>query len=101
MKIGDYEFSGPFDSVSDLKSVPGLFVIVYVGKPGTTILMEVEYGTNIVAAIESTVTKPSWQERTKDGLLRYGVHYTCDSSEMELKQVLKNLKNQYLVTCTL
>jgi len=89
MKIGDYEFTGPFDSIDALRSVPGLFAIVYAGDTGTRVLMEVEYSENIRKAVESLVTNPSWQERAKGGQLRYGVRYTNDSCEEELRLVFK------------
>ncbi|MFQ6609028.1 MAG: hypothetical protein ACE5EE_10935 [Fidelibacterota bacterium] len=101
LKISNHEFSRPFESVTDLKSAPGLFAIVYVGETGTAILMEVNYGSNVMTDVEATVTDPAWQERTKGGQLRYGVRYANDSSEQELKRILKNLKDQYLVTCIL
>ena len=101
MKIGDYEFTGPFDSIDSLRSVPGLFAIVYAGDTGTRVLMEVKYSSNVRHSIETLMSDPSWKDRAKGGQLKYGVLYTNDSCEEDLLQTMKKLKSQYHVTSVL
>lgn len=101
MKIGDYEFYGPLHSAGDLEDVPGLCAIVHVRETGACILVGVRYTTNVKTTIESLVNDPSWKERITGGQLKYGVRYTGDHLEEDLKQAMIDLENQYLVTCIL
>ena len=101
MKIGGYEFDGPLDSVEDLKDVPGLCAIVNVTDTGSCLLVGVRYSTNIRETIALLMIDPSWKGRIKNGQMKYGVRYTGQHLEEDLKQAMIDLENQYLVTCIL
>ena len=101
MKIGDYEFEGPLDTIEDLEDVPGLCAIVNVTDSGACLLVGVRYSTNVRETITLLVTDPSWKERVREGQLKYGVKYTGTHLEDDLKQTMIKLESQYLVTCIL
>jgi hypothetical protein len=101
MRIGDYEFEGPLDSVGQLKEEPGLCAIVRVAETGTCVLAGVKYSTNVRAAAALLTADPTWQERAPGGELKYGVRYTGDHLEQDLKETLIDLEGQYLVPCIL
>ncbi|MDF1544959.1 MAG: hypothetical protein P1R58_07650 [bacterium] len=101
MRIGDYEFERPLDAIDDLKDAPGLCAIGNITDSGACFLVGVKYSANVKVTIESLVADPSWQERVKCGQLRYGIRYTGDHLEEDLKQAMIALENQDLVTCIL
>ena len=89
VKIGDYDFDGPFSSTDSIENKSGLYAILHY-KEGKYYLLDIGESSRIKKEIEDRDRK-EW-EKSSNGVIEYSVIYTPklwkdDRKEIETKIV--------------
>ena len=73
VKIGDYDFDGPFSSTDSIENKSGLYAILHY-KEGKYYLLDIGESSRIKKEIEDRDRK-EW-EKSSNGVIEYSVIYT-------------------------
>ncbi|MGD2141869.1 MAG: hypothetical protein PVH79_00130 [Candidatus Bathyarchaeota archaeon] len=91
--IADYHFDGPYKSLEDIESEPGVFAIIseFVGK---YYLLDVDHAENVQKAIGLHERKKCW-ELHKKGKIRYAALYSKDFPKAAQAEITKQIRARY------
>jgi hypothetical protein len=87
IKIGDYDFDGPFSSTDSIENKSGIYAILHY-KEGKFYLLDIGESSRIKKEIEEYDRK-EWEKKS-NGVIEYSVFYTPklwkdDRKEIEIK----------------
>lgn len=100
MKLGDYEFEGPFTDPYDVKELPGVYVVLSgdkvldVGEAGWRYR---KGGQGLSKRLRGHPRQRCWEEHRGTGVITYAVLYEPDG-EKRLK-IEEALRQQYNPPC--
>ncbi|MBE0428219.1 MAG: GIY-YIG nuclease family protein [Nitrospirae bacterium] len=96
IEISEYQFAGPYTSISDLQRKAGVYVILCRRTDGKYYVIDVGQAINVKERIENHNRKSCWT-RNCDGTLSVAVFYT--QYESERTRIEKIIRNTYNPPC--
>lgn len=97
IKIGKYNFDGPFDNTSFLKDVSGIYVILCVTATSTTVV-DIGESHAVKTRVENHDRADCWKKHCS-GRLRVAVYYTPHLQQAGRIKVEQELRQQYAPVC--
>jgi hypothetical protein len=94
IKLGKFDFQGPFASTRILRNDPGVFAVVCMWK-GTTILLDAGEAEDIRRCLENHDRKEEWRDAAQEKIMGYAVLYTPDSEVKRRHRIEKEIRNRY------
>ena len=95
IKIGDYNFAGPFDSTESIEDKSGIYAIINY-KEGKYYLLDVGESAQMKKTIEEQ-NKEEWKTHSENTIM-YSVRYTPDLKEAERKEIKAKISAKYIPT---
>jgi hypothetical protein len=95
VKIGDYDFIGPFESTDAIKDKPGVYAVLHF-KEGDYYLLDVGESSQIKNEIEEH-DKEEWEENS-EGEIEYSVFYTPRLEKDDRKEIEEKIRVMYALS---
>jgi hypothetical protein len=93
IKIGDYNFAGPFDSTHSIEDKSGIYAIINY-KEGKYYLLDVGESAQMKKTIEEQ-DREEWKKHSESAIM-YSVRYTPDLKEDERKEIEAKIRATYI-----
>ncbi len=99
MKIGNYEFDGPFFSIPSLEDRPGVYAILCV-KDGKFDLIDVGEARTVKTGVQKNKRKECWTRKALDGILKFAAYYAPDTTKQsDRSKIVQKLREEYKPPC--
>lgn len=98
IKIGGYDFEGPFTDTSKLRSEQGVYSILDHRPDGKYIVVDVGESEDVRSRIENHDRSDCWN-RNRQGTLTVAVLYTPGRSGDRRRAIESALREQYSPAC--
>lgn len=98
MKIGNYEFDGPFFSIPSLEDRPGVYAILCV-KDEKFDLIDVGEARAVKTGVQKNKRKECWNINALDGILKFVVYYVSDIKQSGRRKIEQELREEYKPPC--
>ncbi len=98
MKIGNYEFDGPFFSIPSLEDRPGVYAILCV-KDGKFDLIDVGEARTVKTGVQKNKRKECWTRKALDGILKFAAYYAPDTKQSDRSKIVQKLREEYKPPC--
>lgn len=92
--LGQYQFEGPFNSISDLNEQNGVFAVLCKSDTGISRPIHLEEANNIKNRIWNHINSINWTKKC-DGRIVFGVFYTTDLDMQEREMIVLEIKKTY------
>ena len=93
VKIGDYDFDGPFSSTDSIENKSGIYAILHY-KEGKCYLLDIGESSRIKKEIEERDRK-EW-EKNSNGVIEYSVIYTPKLWKDDRKEIETKIRATYM-----
>ena len=97
VKIGGYDFDGPFKSTDPIEDKSGIYAVLYY-KEGKCYLLDVGESSEMKKRLEDHDRKECW-EKNSEGAIEYSVYYTPELKEEERKEIETKIRAKYIPPC--
>ncbi len=97
VKIGNYNFEGPFESTDPVKDKSGLFAVLYK-KEDKHYLIDIEESSKIKEKLDNHNRSKCWKKQS-DGEIEYSVLYTPKLKEKDRKEIESKIRARYIPPC--
>ena len=97
VKIGDYDFDGPFKSTDPIEDNSGLYAVLHY-KEGKCYLLDIGESSEMKKRLEDHDRKECW-EKNSEGVIEYLVYYTPELKEEERKEIEAKIRARYIPPC--
>lgn len=94
IKIANYEFDGPYQSLDKIKNQPGLYAIILQTEKNN-FLLDLGESENIKSKIESHERKNLWEKYATQGNLVYSTCYVEDDNKKEREKIIDEINKVY------
>lgn len=98
VRIGRFDFKGPFESPQDLENLPGIFAVISVWE-GRAELIDIGTADEIRCSVEAHHRRNFWQRSSPGSRLIYAAAYTSHLDQQGRIQVEQELRLQYRIPC--
>lgn len=98
IKIGKYEFDGPYPDTASLQDRSGVYVILDRKEAERYGLLDVGESGDVKTRVETHDRKDCWN-RNKKGTLYYAVYYTPNLQQPGRMQIEQEIRGQYKPPC--
>ena len=95
VKIGDYNFAGPFNSTDSIEDKSGIFAVLHY-REGKCYLLDVGESKQMKKTIEKH-SKEEWKKRSESAI-EYSVYYTPDLKKEDRKEIEEKIRATYIPT---
>ena len=92
--LGQYQFEGPFDSISNLGENKGVFAILCISEKGISRPIHLEEAKNIKKRIRNLINSINLTKKC-NGRIVYGVFYTSDLDTQNNDVIIYEIKKTY------
>lgn len=96
IKIGNYNFDGPFTDANSLRDLSGVYVILCYSSQITVV--DVGESANVKTRVENHDRKNCWS-RHCSGTLKVAVLYTTNIQQAGRMKIEQELRSQYNPPC--
>lgn len=93
VKIGDYNFAGPFDSTDSIEDKSGIYAVLNY-KDGKCYVLDVGESAQMKKTIEDH-DREEWKKRS-ESKIEYSVYYTPDLKEAERQEIEAKIRATYI-----
>ena len=97
IKIGDYNFEGPYSSTTLLEDKAGVYAIIDA-RPTENILVDIGESANVKSRVENHDRSDCWK-RNSAGQLQAAVMYTPNLYQEGRMRIEQEIRNQYTIAC--
>ena len=97
VKIGGYEFEGPYDNPTKLDNDAGLYAILD-RRGDTCALLDVGEAAMVKTKVQNHNRKSSWQ-LARQGTMSYAALYVPRETQDGRRRIEKKIRSQYDVAC--
>jgi len=97
VKIGGYDFDGPFKSTDPIEDKSGIYAVLHY-KEGKCYLLDVGESSEMKKRLEDHDRKECW-EKNSEGAIEYSVYYTPELKEEERKEIETKIRAKYIPPC--
>lgn len=94
IKLGKFDFQGPFASTRILRNEPGVFAVVCMWK-GTITLLDAGESEDVRKCLENHDRKEHWLNSAGEKIIGYAVLYTQDSDRKRRHHIETAIRNHY------
>ena len=94
IKIANYEFEGPYQSVDNIKNQPGLYAVI-LQTTKNLFLLDLGESENVKSKIKSHERKKLWDKYATQGDLVYSTCYVKDDDKNEREQMINEINKVY------
>lgn len=98
VRIGRFEFRGPYESPANLESLPGVFAVISILE-GQAELVDVGTAADLRSCVESHDRKQFWRRMGVGSRLVYAASYTPNLDDQGRMQIERELRTQYRIPC--
>lgn len=98
IRIGKYEFEGPYRDTASLEDRSGVYAILDQRENNRYGLLDVGESSNVKTRVETHDRKDCW-ERNKKGTIHYAVHYTPGLQQAGRMAIEQEIRDQYNPPC--
>jgi hypothetical protein len=98
IKVGGYDFEGPFLSTERLQSLPGVYAIV-TPEEGRFAVLDVGEASNLRASLEGDARERCWREKS-DGAYMFSALYTRETQRAGRMEIVTSLRKLYGPPCS-
>lgn len=95
VKIGDYDFEGPFESTAAIEDKPGIYAVLHF-KEGDYYLLDVGESSQIKNEIEEH-DREEWENNSK-GKIEYSAFYTPRLEEDDRREIEERIRMMYALS---
>ena len=96
VKIGSYNFDGPFRSTDSIKDKSGIYAVLHY-KDGKCYLLDVDESSKMKTEIEEH-NKKEWEKKS-EGQIDFSVYYTPKLEADDRKEIKAEIRSAYLPPC--
>jgi len=96
VKIGDYDFDGPFKSTDSIDDKSGIYAVLHY-KEGKCYLLDIGESSKMKKRIEEHDRK-EWEKNSK-GEIEYSVYYTPKLKKNGRKEIEAKIRDTYRPPC--
>jgi hypothetical protein len=93
IKIGDYDFDGPFGSTESIENKSGIYAILHY-KEGKFYLLDIGESSRVKKEIEGHDIK-EW-EKNSNGVIEYSVFYTPKLWKDDRREIETKIRATYM-----
>lgn len=97
IKVGGYDFHGPFKHLKMIDDRSGLFAVHYYCT-GNYYLLDIDHAGQLRSALREHSRQPEW-ERFRRGMLTFSVIYTETKSSADREALVRQLRREYEPAC--
>lgn len=97
IKVGEFDFHGPFKHLKMIDDKPGVFAVHYY-YTGHYYLLDVDHADHVHSALQEHPRQPDW-ERFRRGMLTFSVMYTEKESPADREACVRQLRREYEPAC--
>jgi len=97
IKIGGYDFEGPFLSTDRLEERPGVYAVI-CPEEGWFAILDVGEAADVKARLESDEAEECWREKSS-GAYMFSVYYTGELGQERRQDIEMSLRKQYRPPC--
>lgn len=97
VKIGNYNFEGPFTSADNLRDLSGIYVLL-CDSDQSLIVVDVGESSSVKTRVENHDRKNCWRKNCS-GTLKIAVLYTPNVQQAGRVKIEQKIRNQYNPTC--
>ncbi len=97
IKIGNYNFEGPYPSVSSLRDESGVYAIIDE-RPAANIVVDVGESSTVKSRVEGHDRKDCWN-RNKLGTLKVAVLYTPNKQQSGRMEIEQEIRRNFRPSC--
>lgn len=92
--LGNFQFEGPLDSISQIEEKEGVFAVLCKAENEISQLIHIEEGQNIKSKIRNHISSLNWTKQC-DGRIVFGVYYTTDLDMQRRQMIVLEIRNTY------
>jgi hypothetical protein len=98
LKLGNYEFEGPFLDANELEKSPGIFAVITVLSQ-SPVLVDIDSSENILEAVKMHPRKKAWQEIS--GPVGYAFVVKCFKHDNREKrdEIVNDIRSSMDIPC--
>lgn len=98
IRIGSYNFEGPYSNTSVLQDRAGLYAILTLTGTGRYEVVDIGESATVKSRVESHDRQPCWQQNAKQGLY-CAVLYTPHLQDVGRRNIEQSLRDLYTPAC--
>ena len=96
--IGWFSFDGPYDTLAEIKEIPGVFTILSQEEDRKFMMLDIGEGESVRSVIENHPNSKCWRENCW-AKLHYAVFYTMNATRRERVKIATEIRLQYTMPC--
>lgn len=98
IRIGRYDFEGPFETPENLKNDAGVYAVIALDTDRGA-MIDVGETTDIKDKVNNHERKQCWEKLSNDRPIRFAAVYTHEIAEQGRHMIEKEIRSQFTVPC--